>query len=127
MLTCSASWVHHPVHLDLMYTARNFLISVDPTGLPAGPHSAYINAFDSSCPEKGKLFEIPIHVMRSEELTKGLKPSVTHKVFPFLSILRFKLQGGHYVLICTDFQKSAKKMYGFYGFFVCVRKCTDFK
>jgi hypothetical protein len=31
-LSCSASWVKHPEFLDLMYTDRIFLISVDPTG-----------------------------------------------------------------------------------------------
>ena len=31
-LTCTSSWVHHPEFLDLMYTDRIFLISVDPTG-----------------------------------------------------------------------------------------------
>ena len=31
-LTCTSSWVHHPEFLDLIYTDRIFLISVDPTG-----------------------------------------------------------------------------------------------
>ena len=78
-----------------MYTSRNFLISVDPTGLPAGPHSAYITAHDSKCPEKGKLFEIPIHVMRSESLSEGLKPSIAYKVkfrFRFIGKCKKKLK-----------------------------------
>jgi len=80
VLTCSAGWVQHSTYLDLMYTSRNFIISVDPTGLEPGIHSAYITAHDSTCPEKGKLFEIPIHVIRTEQLSDGLKPQVSHKV-----------------------------------------------
>jgi len=80
VLTCSAGWVSHPAILDLMYTSRQFLISVDPTGLPPGAHSAYITAHDSSCPDKGKLFEIPIHVIRTEAMSPGtLKPGVIHQ------------------------------------------------
>jgi len=78
-LTCTAGWVTHPAHLDLMYTSRQFLISIDPTGLPPGAHAAYITAHDSACPDKGKLFEVPINVIRSEELSKGMKPGVVHQ------------------------------------------------
>ena len=45
-----------------------------------GAHAAYITAHDSKCPEKGKLFEIPITVIRTETLTAGLKPGVVHQV-----------------------------------------------
>ena len=45
-LTCADSWVRHPAHLDLMFTARNFAVFVDPTGLEPGVHSTYVQAFD---------------------------------------------------------------------------------
>ena len=50
------------------------------SGLPPGAHAAYITAHDSACPDKGKLFEVPINVIRSEELSKGMKPGVVHQV-----------------------------------------------
>ena len=48
-------------------------------GLSPGAHAAYITAHDTTCPDKGKLFEVPITVIRTEELSQGLKPSVTHQ------------------------------------------------
>ncbi len=45
-LSCQASWVHHPDHLDLMYVTRHFLAYIDPKGLSPGAHSAYIKAYD---------------------------------------------------------------------------------
>ena len=50
------------------------------SGLPPGAHSTFISAHDSACPEKGKLFEIPITVVRTEQLSTGLKPGVLHQV-----------------------------------------------
>jgi len=78
-LTCSAPWVSHPSHLDLMYTSRHFLVSVDPTGLAPGAHSAYITAYDASNPSSGKLFEIPINVIRAEPLNMKPRPNVEHR------------------------------------------------
>ena len=51
-MTCSAAWVKHPKHLDLMFSARHFLVQVDPTGLEPGVHSTFINAYDSTKPDK---------------------------------------------------------------------------
>ncbi len=52
---------------------------VVPLGLSPGAHAAYITAHDTACPDKGKIFEVPITVVRTEELSQGLKPSVTHQ------------------------------------------------
>jgi len=79
VLSCSASWVSHPKHLDLMYTNRHFLVSVDPTGLPPGPHCAFITAHDATNPARGKLFEVPINVIRTEKLEMIPRPHVEHK------------------------------------------------
>ena len=54
----------HPSHLDLMYTNRHFLVKVDPTGLAPGAHQAFITAHDASSPDRGKLWEVPITVIR---------------------------------------------------------------
>ena len=43
-LSCTASWVSHASHLDLMYTNRHFLVKVDPPGLASGAHQAFITA-----------------------------------------------------------------------------------
>ena len=54
VLSCSAGWVSHPTHLDLMYTNRHFLASVDPTGLTSGAHRAYITPHNATNPARGK-------------------------------------------------------------------------
>nr|CAH0110775.1 unnamed protein product [Daphnia galeata] len=65
-LACNASWVQIPKHFDLMYMARGFSVKVDPTGLSSGVHYTSIKAYDSSCPEKGAVFEVPITVVKPE-------------------------------------------------------------
>ena len=56
-------------------------------GLPAGAHAVYITAHDTENPAKGKLFEIPITVIRTEQLSSGLKPGVEHQVGFYQSTL----------------------------------------
>jgi len=77
--SCSASWVSHPTHLDLMYTGRFFLIHVDPTGLAPGAHCAFITAHDASNPGRGKLFEVSINVIRTEKLDMLPRPKIEHR------------------------------------------------
>ena len=50
---CSSAWVKYPKHVDVMYTARHFLIQIDPVGLEPGVHSAYVYGFDANEPDKG--------------------------------------------------------------------------
>ena len=45
-LASSVPWVDCPDHLDLMFSARHFLVSVDPMALEAGAHAATIKAYD---------------------------------------------------------------------------------
>lgn len=73
-LGCSATWVKHPKHLDLMYTSRHFLVQIDPTGLEPGVHNAFVNAYDMKCPSKGPIFEIPITVVRTDKLQMEPRP-----------------------------------------------------
>ena len=77
-LTCDAGWITHPKHLDLMYTARHFLINVDPSGLKSGVHSAYVKAYEAGDPDKGPLFEIPITVVKPEPITEIPRPRIAH-------------------------------------------------
>ncbi|XP_055535925.1 tripeptidyl-peptidase 2 [Wyeomyia smithii] len=58
------SWIRCGSFLDLCYSTRTIIVKVDPTGLIAGVHKASIKAFDSSCVDKGVLFEIPITVVQ---------------------------------------------------------------
>jgi tripeptidyl-peptidase-2 len=82
-LGCTATWVKHPSHLDLMYTVRHFLVQVDPTGLDKGVHTTYINAYDANQPDKGPLFEIPITVVKPEPLVQLPRPHVQYKEIVF--------------------------------------------
>lgn len=58
------SWIQCGSFLDLCYSQRTICVKVDPTGLAAGVHRASIKAYDSSCVEKGVLFEIPVTVVQ---------------------------------------------------------------
>ena len=82
VLTCSADWVSHPQYLDLMFTARHILVSVDPRGLSPGAHTAYVQAHDVTNPGAGRLWEIPITVVKTQplELTPSPRFDVS-KVF----------------------------------------------
>lgn len=59
------SWVFTPDHLVLLQCGRSFTIEVDPTKLPVGVHTASVKGFDSSTPERGAMFEVPITVVRT--------------------------------------------------------------
>ncbi|KAL1392834.1 hypothetical protein pipiens_012189 [Culex pipiens pipiens] len=58
------AWIQCGSFLDLCYSARTISVKVDPTGLSVGVHRASIKAYDSACPEKGVLFEVPITVVQ---------------------------------------------------------------
>lgn len=75
-MTCDASWVDIPSHLELMNTSRSFGVQVDPRGLPHGAHYTEVKAFDVSCLEKGPLFRIPITVIVPIKVTDTVHHSV---------------------------------------------------
>ncbi|XP_058054982.1 tripeptidyl-peptidase 2 isoform X1 [Anopheles bellator] len=57
-------WINCGNYLDLCYSARKIVVKVDPTGLAPGVYRASVKAYDSTCPEKGVLFEIPVTVVQ---------------------------------------------------------------
>ncbi|KAM7345588.1 tripeptidyl-peptidase II [Cochliomyia hominivorax] len=63
-LISSQPFVQCGQFLDLCYSTRSLTVKVDPTGLPPGVHTAVIRAFDTSCVQKGSLFEIPVTVVQ---------------------------------------------------------------
>jgi len=66
-LKATSSWVRVPDHLMLMHNGRSFKIEVDPTGLPPGVHTAKVLGYDSSAPNRGPMFSVPITVVRPLE------------------------------------------------------------
>ena len=68
-MTCSAAWVKHPKHLDLMFSARHFLVQVDPTGLEPGVHSTFINAYDSTKPDKVRNYALTENFLRNNYIS----------------------------------------------------------
>uniref|UniRef100_A0A8W7PUW9 Tripeptidyl-peptidase 2 n=2 Tax=gambiae species complex TaxID=44542 RepID=A0A8W7PUW9_ANOCL len=58
------SWIQCGNYLDLCYSARKISVKVDPSGLAPGVYRASVKAYDSACPEKGVLFEIPVTVVQ---------------------------------------------------------------
>ncbi|KAG5891542.1 hypothetical protein JTB14_028560 [Gonioctena quinquepunctata] len=77
VLTCDASYVSFPLHLDLANVARMFAIKIDTSSLTEGLYSTFINAYDVNCIEKGPVFKIPITVIQPKEVTEP-KYTVTH-------------------------------------------------
>ncbi|XP_052893110.1 tripeptidyl-peptidase 2 [Anopheles moucheti] len=75
------SWINCGSYLDLCYSARKISVKVDPSGLAPGVYRASVKAYDSACPAKGVLFEIPVTVVqphvvdaKSNEFVRGDLP-----------------------------------------------------
>ena len=80
---CSSAWVKYPKHVDVMYTARHFLIQIDPVGLEPGVHSAYVYGFDANEPDKG-----PVCILTWFFVLKLLEHTSAHKSHVILSNLQ---------------------------------------
>ncbi|VEN54465.1 unnamed protein product [Callosobruchus maculatus] len=70
VLTCNASYVSCPTHLDLSNVARMFAVTIDTSSLREGLYSTFINAYDVKCVDKGPVFKIPITVIQPKEVTE---------------------------------------------------------
>ncbi|CAG9800674.1 unnamed protein product [Chironomus riparius] len=65
----SHPWIQCGKFIDLCYTARSFIIKVDPTNLQPGVYRGCVKAYDtSSTAEKGTVFEVPITVVQPFEV-----------------------------------------------------------
>lgn len=67
-LKCTADFVHVPDYFLLMHNGRSFKFDVDPTKLPAGVHTASIYGYDTTKPELGPRFHIPITIAKTLEV-----------------------------------------------------------
>lgn len=67
-LVCNAQYVSCPTHLDVSNVSRVFTVKIDPTHLPCGVHSTFIEAYDISCVKKGPVFKIPVTVIQPQNL-----------------------------------------------------------
>lgn len=88
-LESNASWVKIPNFFMLMSNGRSFQFEVDPTKLQAGVHTANIVGYDTTKPEKGPQFTVPITVTipleESPEIDLGeLEVSITGQILLFL-------------------------------------------
>jgi tripeptidyl-peptidase-2 len=63
-LSSTASWISVPEHFMLMNNGRTFKISVDPTRLPHGVHSAKVYGSDADHPKRGVIWFCPITVVK---------------------------------------------------------------
>jgi tripeptidyl-peptidase II len=73
VLQCTESWVSAADHLILMNNGRSFKVSVDPTNLPAGVHTAKVCGIVADHRERGVMWYLPITVV---------KPMVERRVVP---------------------------------------------
>jgi len=61
-LRTDADWVAVPERFVLAAATRGFKVTVDPTALKAGYHTAHIVGIDSEFPDRGPLFRVPVTV-----------------------------------------------------------------
>jgi len=77
-LISTVPWIQVPSYFDLANIQRSFNAKVDVEGLPKGYHFGKIEAYDSSCMEKGPVFNVFATVIKPEILTVSpmFKPTI---------------------------------------------------
>ncbi|CAG0881587.1 unnamed protein product, partial [Darwinula stevensoni] len=68
----SATWVQFPSHLSLQYASRTFKVKVVPDDLQPGCHFTSIIAYDAKDPRKGRLFDVPVTVVKARKVTEEM-------------------------------------------------------
>ncbi|CAG8537845.1 24786_t:CDS:10, partial [Racocetra persica] len=73
-LISTQTWVRTTDFLFLGSKGRSFDVKVDPTNLaPGGLHFAEVQGYDTTCPERGPLFRVPVTITKPSILTNGSK------------------------------------------------------
>ena len=63
-LKATEDFVDVPEFFMLMHNGRSFNVEVDPTKLPPGVHTAFIYGYDTTNPELGPRFHVPITITK---------------------------------------------------------------
>ncbi|CAG8674187.1 18099_t:CDS:10, partial [Racocetra fulgida] len=70
-LISTQTWVRTT---DFLFLGRSFDVKVDPTNLaPGGFYFAEVQGYDTTCPERGPLFRVPVTITKPNILTNGSK------------------------------------------------------
>ncbi|KAJ9052337.1 hypothetical protein DSO57_1035213 [Entomophthora muscae] len=88
-LSSNVPFVSTPEVVAYNNAGRDFIVKVDPTALEAGKvHYGEVQAWDSACPSKGPVAQIPVTVIKPLQLDT---PSyhISHKVSPGSVLRRF--------------------------------------
>ncbi|KAI0225004.1 hypothetical protein L0F63_005255 [Massospora cicadina] len=88
-LSSTAPFISHPEVVAYNNAGRSFTVKVDPTHLePGRVHYGEVQAWDSTCPAKGPIIQIPVTVIKPQ-LLDSPRYHITHEVSPGSLLRRF--------------------------------------
>ncbi|XP_051878296.1 LOW QUALITY PROTEIN: tripeptidyl-peptidase 2-like [Pristis pectinata] len=82
-LTCNATWVHIPSHLELMNQSRQVTVRVDARSLKEGLHYTEVLGYDTTAPGAGPLFRIPVTVIIPSRINSACEYKIEQKNVDF--------------------------------------------